>query len=69
MQRIAQDHDTRITQMQEKINHELETKKMQFNRYDFDLSKDRVYTEHIQQNLQEEEVDSFSYFSGFIVKN
>uniref|UniRef100_A0A803L8C1 Factor of DNA methylation 1-5/IDN2 domain-containing protein n=1 Tax=Chenopodium quinoa TaxID=63459 RepID=A0A803L8C1_CHEQI len=55
MQHIAQEYDTRITQMLEKINHELETKKMQLDRYDLDLSKDSVYTEHVQQKLQEEE--------------
>lgn len=54
MQRIARDHVRRILEEQEKMNHELESKKRQLDWRARELSKREVLTERERQKLEEE---------------
>lgn len=64
MQRIARDHVQRILAEQEKMNHELESKKRQLDWRTRELSKREVLTERERQKLEEEmlQVTYFFYF-------
>ncbi|GMH14309.1 hypothetical protein Nepgr_016150 [Nepenthes gracilis] len=54
MQRLARDHVRRIIEEQEKLSHELESKKRQIDLRTRDLSKREALTERERQKLEEE---------------
>ncbi|XP_057517058.1 factor of DNA methylation 1-like [Amaranthus tricolor] len=58
MQRIARDHVQRILAEQEKMNHELESKKRQLDWRTRELSKREVLTERERQKLEEEKLQN-----------
>lgn len=63
MQRIARDHVQRILAEQEKMNHDLESKKRQLDWRTRELSKREVLTERERQKLDEEKLQVCIFFT------